>query len=75
MNFGYKNMYCVVILNWLRCKHVFNSADMFTKYLDQAALNEAISQFNHRYMDGRSSAAPALIMIGGHDLKCSYWEW
>ena len=53
----------------VKVKNVFNSADMFTKYLDQAALNEAISQFNHCYMEGRSLAAPALNMIGGQELE------
>lgn len=31
-------------------------------------LEEAISQFNHRYLEGRSSAAPALNMLGGSEL-------
>ena len=53
----------------IKVKHVFNSADMFTTYLDRGALEEAISRINHKYMESRSLAAPALNTIGGEDLE------
>ena len=53
----------------IKVKNVFNSSDLFTKHLDQAAMNEAVSQFCHRYMTGRSPVAPSLNVIGGMDLE------
>ena len=51
----------------VKVKNTFNSSDMFTKHLDRSLLEEAVSQFGHRYVEGRSSIALELNIIGGQE--------
>ena len=44
----------------VKLKNVFNTADVLTKYVDRRTLEEAVSQLQHQFEEGRSSAAPTL---------------
>ena len=47
----------------IKIKGEFNSADLFTKHLDRAKMEEAISQFGHTFEEGRSDSAPSLDLM------------
>ena len=47
----------------IKIKNVFNSADLFTKYLERKLIDEAVGQMLHRFEDGRSEIAPQVGII------------
>ena len=42
-------------------------ADAMTKYLDQAAMDKALSKMNVEFMEGRAAIAPAAMGIPAAD--------
>ena len=47
----------------IKIKGDFNSADIFTKDLDNRKLTEAVHQFGHAFESGRSESAPDLDLV------------
>ena len=48
-----------------------NPADLFTKYLDKAAINKALKTLNLEFKDGRSAAAPQTMGLKPTESKAA----
>ena len=47
----------------VKIKNTFNTADLCTKYLDVAKIDEAVSQVEHKWETGRNPIAPHVDLL------------